>query len=91
MNSFTMQPTFTEDVPLHANEVVARIRKVIRTDEIGKHVDSAGYGACAQSLLHRQPNIFKDGSSAMVPGNIAIPSASVSVRVASGGGVDTLE
>lgn len=43
MNLFTIQPTFTQEVPLHANEVVARIRQVIRSTEIGKHVDSAGY------------------------------------------------
>lgn len=43
MKPFTMQPTFTRDVPLHADEVVARIRKVIRSAEIGKHIDSAGY------------------------------------------------
>jgi hypothetical protein len=38
-----MQPTFTEDVPLHCDEVMARIRKAIRSPELGDHVDSAGY------------------------------------------------
>ncbi len=43
MNLFTMQPTFTEDVPFQADEVVSRIRKVIQTREPGDHIDAAGY------------------------------------------------
>ena len=43
MNLFTMQPTFTEDVPFPADEVVSRIRKVIQTPESGDHIDAAGY------------------------------------------------
>lgn len=43
MKPFTMQPTFTEDVPLRADDVMARIRKAIATPGLGGPVDAAGY------------------------------------------------
>lgn len=43
MKPFTMQPTFTQDVPLPADEVMTRIRKAIQNPELGVHVDTAGY------------------------------------------------
>ena len=43
MKPFTMQPTFTEDVPLHADEVMTRIRKAIQQPDLRGHIDAAGY------------------------------------------------
>jgi hypothetical protein len=39
----TMQPTFTVDVPLGADEAMSRIRKAIQSPEIRAHVASAGH------------------------------------------------
>ncbi len=38
-----MQPAFTRDVPLGADEVMAKVRKAIRTPGICEHVASAGH------------------------------------------------
>lgn len=38
----TMQPTFTLDIPLDADEAMSRIRKAIRSPELRGHVASAG-------------------------------------------------
>lgn len=43
MKPFTMQPTFTQDVPLQADEVMRRIRRAIQSAELRDHVDTAGY------------------------------------------------
>jgi hypothetical protein len=39
----TMQPTFTMDVPLRADEAMSRIRKAIQSPELRGHVASAGH------------------------------------------------
>jgi hypothetical protein len=42
MNSLTMQPAFTMNVPVRADDLMPRIRQVIRSPELCSHVDSAG-------------------------------------------------